>query len=65
MGIKKVWVEDGCTVCHLCESTAPEVFLTGDTTTEVKAGADFTAHDAEIRDAASGCPVEIIKFEEA
>jgi ferredoxin len=65
MGIKRVWVEEGCTVCHLCESTAPDVFVTGDETTSVKPGADLNAHEAEIRDAASGCPVEIIKFEEA
>jgi ferredoxin len=66
MAIKKIWVEDGCTVCHLCESTAPDIFETTDSTTIVKAGAEalFASQDAAIKDAASGCPVEIIKFEE-
>lgn len=66
MAIKKVWVEDGCTTCHLCESTAPDIFETGDTTTIVKPGAEalFASQEAAIKDAAAGCPVEVIKFQE-
>ena len=26
MAITKLWIEEGCTVCNLCEDTAPEVF---------------------------------------
>jgi ferredoxin len=26
MGIKKVWIEEGCIVCNACETTCPEVF---------------------------------------
>ena len=26
MGIKRVWIEDGCIVCNACETTCPEVF---------------------------------------
>lgn len=36
MGILKVWVEDGCTVCNECEEAAPEIFFVTDTTSIVK-----------------------------
>ncbi len=64
--ITKLWIEDGCTVCHLCESTAPDVFTVPDTGAQVKEGAEqfFASLENDIRDAANGCPVEIIKFEE-
>ena len=66
MAIKKLWIEDGCTVCHLCESTAPDVFTVDDTTSHVKEGAEqfFGSLENDIKDAAAGCPVEIIKYEE-
>ncbi len=66
MAIKKLWIEDGCTVCHLCESTAPDVFTVDDTTSHVKEGAEqfFASLENDIKDAAAGCPVEIIKYEE-
>ena len=63
MAIKKVWIEDGCTSCNLCEDMTPEVFELDDTSTVIK-GADFVANDEGIRDAAENCPVEVIKFEE-
>lgn len=32
MAIKTVWVEEGCILCHACDSECPEVFLiAGDT----------------------------------
>ena len=64
MGIKKVWIEDGCTVCNLCEDTCPEVFEMTDDTCVVKDGADFNAHEDEIREAAESCPVEVIMIED-
>jgi ferredoxin len=65
MAIKKLWIEDGCTVCHLCESTAPDVFTVDDVTSHVKEGAEqfFASLENDIKDAAAGCPVEIIKYE--
>ncbi|MCB1161901.1 MAG: ferredoxin [Candidatus Krumholzibacteriia bacterium] len=63
MAITKVWVEEGCTVCNLCEDTAPEVFNVTDETCEVREGVDFNAHEEEIIQAAEECPVEIIKYE--
>ena len=63
MAIKKVWIEDGCISCGLCEEMAEEVFEV-DEVSEVKEGADFSANEDEIKEAAEGCPVEVIQFEE-
>jgi len=63
MTIKKVWVEDGCISCGLCEETAPEIFEVNDVS-EVKEGANFNVSKDEIIEAANSCPVEVIKFEE-
>jgi ferredoxin len=64
MAIKKVWIEDGCTSCSLCESICPDVFEQKDIA-EVKEGVDFSAFVNEIKEAADSCPAEVIKFEEA
>jgi len=61
MAITKVWVEDGCTSCGLCEGTAPEVFEIDDVS-EVIAGVDFRLYEDAIKEAADECPVEVIKF---
>ncbi len=63
MAIKKVWVEEGCISCGLCEETAPEIFEVNDVS-EVKEGADLNSSKDEIIEAAESCPVEVIKFEE-
>lgn len=63
MAIKKVWIEEGCTSCGVCESVCPDVFEMPDEA-QVIAGADLVANDECIRDAADSCPVEIIRFEE-
>jgi len=63
MKITKVWVEEGCTSCGLCEATAPDVFEIDDVS-EVIAGIDPSLYDADIREAAEECPVEVIKFTE-
>jgi ferredoxin len=62
MAIKKVWIEEGCTACGLCESICPEVFVVDDEATVIE-GADFSQHESEIIDAAESCPVEVIKYE--
>ena len=64
MPITRVWVEPGCVRCMLSEETCPEVFHIAEMGAEVRPGADFVKHDAAIRKAAEGCPVEVIKFEE-
>ncbi len=62
MAIKKVWIEEGCTVCGLCEELAPEVFVVEDESQLIE-GADFNASEDDIVEAAESCPVEIIKYE--
>lgn len=63
MAMKKVWIEDGCIGCGLCEVTAPEVFEMIDGLAEVKEGADFNASEEGIKESADACPVEVIKYE--
>ena len=63
MATKKVWIEEGCTSCGLCEEICPEVFEMPDEA-QVIQGADFNAHEDNIIEAAESCPVEIIKYEE-
>ena len=63
MAIKKVWIEEGCTSCGMCEEICPNVFEMPDEAV-VKDGADFEANEDDIKEAADSCPVEIIKYEE-
>jgi len=64
MAVKKVWIEEGCTVCGVCSDLAPDVFVMGDDSSSVIAGANLAANSDAIIDAARNCPVEIIKYEE-
>lgn len=64
MAIVRVWIEEGCTECGLCEEICPEVFRLGDEGAEVIEATDFAANEESIRQAAEECPVEIIAFEE-
>ncbi len=63
MAITKVWIEEGCTSCGLCEETCPEVFEMPDEAI-VKEGADFSANEDCIKEAVEECPVEVIHYEE-
>ncbi len=62
MSISKVWIEEGCIACGLCEDTCPEVFEMEDIAV-VKADAVFDGNEDAIIEAAEGCPVEVIKYE--
>jgi len=64
MAIVRVWIEEGCTECGVCEETCPEVFRLGDEGVEVIVGADLVANEETIKQAAEECPMEIIAFEE-
>jgi ferredoxin len=64
MAIVRVWIEEGCTECGVCEETCPEVFRLGDEGAEVIDGADLAANEECIKQATDECPVEIIAFEE-
>ncbi len=63
MAIKKVWVEEDCTACGLCEEICPEVFVLKDIATVIE-GVNFADHEAKIKEAAESCPVEVIKYSE-
>ncbi len=63
MAIKKVWIEEGCISCGLCESVCPEVFEMPDEAIVIE-GADPASNEDGIIEAAEGCPVEVIKYEE-
>ena len=63
MAIKKVWIEEGCTACGLCEDICSEVFVMEDEAV-VKEGVNYSDFDDQIKEAAESCPVEVIKYEE-
>lgn len=65
MSIKKVWLDesqDVCIACGLCESLCPSVFEVP-TKMVVKPGVDVSAHENDVREAASNCPTGVIHFE--
>jgi ferredoxin len=63
MSITRVWIEDGCTACGLCEEICPSVFKLDDLATVIS-GVDYSAYEEKIVEAADNCPVEVIKYEE-
>jgi ferredoxin len=63
MAITKVWIEEGCISCGVCEATAPEVFEMGEDTALVKPGVKYSEYEDQITDAVEQCPVEVIKSE--
>ena len=62
MALKWVWIEEGCTSCGICESICPDVFEMPDEAI-VKEGANLSANEDDIKEAAEKCPVEVIFFE--
>ena len=66
MDIRRVWIEEGCISCNLCEDLAPEVF-------EVPVGGECRTTKAykkllkgdemqeKVQEAADSCPVEVIQ----
>jgi len=60
MAIKKVWIEEGCTSCGLCEDICPEVFEMPDEAVVIE-GVDYSKYENEINEAVESCPVEVIK----
>ena len=67
MRIKRVWIESGCVMCQSSVDCCPEVFeldLENDTTRVKPELTDFSPYEAAIREAAAGCPPQVIHFEE-
>ncbi len=63
MAIKKVWIEEDCTACGLCEDICPEVFKLEDIATVIE-GVNLSDYEDKIKEAAESCPVEVIKYSE-
>ncbi|HKI89778.1 MAG TPA: ferredoxin [Draconibacterium sp.] len=62
MAIEKVWIEEGCTACGLCEELCPEVFTVDDEASVIE-GVNYSDFEDQIKDAAENCPVEVIQYE--
>ncbi|MCA8948019.1 MAG: ferredoxin [Planctomycetes bacterium] len=65
-GISKVWIEQGCISCQVCQDIAPQVFLVEsgeDCVIRADAAQHFSALREDIEQAADDCPVEVIKIE--
>ena len=67
MAITRVGLEEGCIGCGMSEMTCPEVFKIKDETgaSSVIEGVDFSLYEDEIKEAAEGCPVEVIRYQES
>lgn len=68
MKITKVWIDDGCISCSLCQDLAPDVFLVEDGEDCVireEAARHFVPQEEDISLAAEDCPVEVIRVERA
>ena len=64
--IQSVSIEAGCISCKLCQDIAPQVFRVDDDADCVvlaDAARHFVALREDIEQAASDCPVEVIKLE--
>ena len=65
--IKKVWIEEGCISCSLCQDICSDVFKVDpgmDCVVKEDAPRHFSSKGEEIREAAQDCPVEVIKYAE-
>ncbi len=66
--IRRVWIEEGCISCNICEDTCPQVFYVepGESSVTRKGHAKLLG-DAQIQEdvqeAADSCPVEVIQVE--
>jgi ferredoxin len=61
MGISKIWIEEGCTACGLCEEICPEVFKLKEISTVIE-NANYDDNKEKIKEAAESCPVEVIRY---
>ncbi len=59
----KVKIVDGCILCGLCEETCPAVFEMGDEEAVVIVDEVPEGLEADVKQAADDCPVEVIIIE--
>lgn len=70
MTIRRVWIEEGCISCNLCEDLVPEVFeVPAGSTSRPRAGHERhltgdPGMEERIQEAADSCPVEVIQVED-
>ena len=64
MAITRVWIEKGCISCGMSEDNCPEVFKVKDKGSTVIEGVDYSGLEEKIKEAAKGCPVDVIKYDE-
>ena len=60
MTITNITIDDGCTVCGLCEQICPDVFEMGEIA-KVLRGVDYDQYEDQIKEAVDSCPVSVIK----
>lgn len=69
MTIRRVWIEEGCISCNLCEDLVPEVFeVPAGETCRPKKGHEKVLRkdpgmDERVQEAADSCPVEVIQVD--
>jgi len=69
MPIRRIWIEEGCISCNLCEDLVPEIFeVPGGATSRLRKGHERlltgdSGLDERIQEAADSCPVEVIQVE--
>ena len=64
--IRKVWIEDGCISCQVCQDIAPQVFHVEDGEDCIvlaDAARHFGPLAEEIEQAVEDCPVEVIQID--
>ena len=66
MSISKVWIDDGCISCSLCQDLCPDVFYVEDGE-DCLIRADALQYYVDLSEdiviAAEDCPVEVIRVE--
>lgn len=58
----KVWIDDSCTACGLCEDMCPEVFQVDETAWVIEA--NIEGNEDLIMEASEECPAEAIVIED-
>jgi ferredoxin len=64
MSIRKVWIEDGCTMCGLCEEECPEAFELGSESSTIREDLELSENEEGIMNAVEACPVQVIHYVE-
>jgi ferredoxin len=58
----KVWIDEGCIACRLCEEICPDVFIVDESASVMEE--NIPGNEDAILEAAEECPVEVIIVDE-